>query len=199
MSLAETIGIRLRGARKRSGMIIDDLAQKTGLSRAFISQIENGKASPSLESIERIAQALNIPLSSLFLDEQFKAQKTRANDRIVIQLAPETPTSKRKNIHLLTAPNRRLELVLMELPPDSQSGPPDEGHEGEEACYILEGKICIEVGQQSYELEVGDSLHWDATLQHRLTNIGNKTVRLIFARTPPGFLDLLFLETKDNG
>ena len=197
--MAGTIGLKLRGARKRSGFVIDDLAQKTGLSRAFISQIENGKASPSLDSIERLAAALNIPLSSLFLDEQFRALKTRADDRVTIQLAPETSSAKRKNIHLLTAPNRRLELVLMELPPDSQSGPPDEGHEGEEACYILEGKICIEVGQQSFELEVGDSLHWDATLRHRLTNIGIETARLIFARTPPGFIDLLFLDTKDDG
>lgn len=198
MSLVKTIGPKLRGARKRSGFVIDDLAHKTGISRAFISQIENGKASPSLETIERMAEALNIPVASLFIDEQFRALKTRPDDRIILQLAAEAPDVRRKNIHLLTAPNRRLELVLMELPPDSHSGPSDEGHEGEEACYVLEGQLCVEVGEQNFDLKVGDSLHWDATLRHRLTNVGEEAVKLVFARTPPGFLNLLFSETAEE-
>ena len=196
-SVAHRIGSKLRSIRKQSGLTLDAVAKQSGLSLAHVSQIENGKVSASLESLEKVSGVLNIPFSSLFVSEEFRSHKTSPADRLVIRMGTGDKPPGQKFIHLLSAPNRKLELVLLELPAGSTSGPPDEGHEGEEAVYLIEGKVRITIGDQPTELSPGDSLHWDATLRHQTENIGKKTAKLVFARTPPGFVDLLQSEQND--
>ena len=57
------VGRKIRERRLRRGLVIEELARKTGLSKAYISQIETGKASPSLSTAEKLAQALDVPLT----------------------------------------------------------------------------------------------------------------------------------------
>ena len=193
MSTVLEIGRRLRAARHDGGLVIDDVATRSGLSRAYISQIETGKASPSLQTVEKLADALDITLATLFIADEFRVKVTRAADRQVMQFGSEdAPPSERKLIHLLSAANRVLELVMIEIPVGFSAGPPDLGHEGEEAFYVLEGRIKAVIGDQSYLLETGDSLHWAATLPHAMVNAGETKAKLVFARTPAGFMDLRF-------
>lgn len=196
MSSIRNIGKRLRAARKVSGLVIDEVAGKTGLSRAYISQVETGKASPSLQTIDRLAAALGIQVSSLFTTDDFNAQLTRAGDRLVVQYgAADTAPENRKRVHFLSAPNRELELVILEIPVGVAAGPPNQqGHAGEEAFYVLEGRVKAVIGGHSYIVEEGDSLHWSATIPHRTVNIGDTKAKLVIARTPAGFLDLRFTE-----
>ena len=195
MSSIRNIGKRLRAARKLTGLVIDEVATKTGLSRAYISQIETGKASPSLQTVDRLAKALGIQVSSLFTTDDFDAQLTRADDRLVMQYgAPDTAPEERKLVHFLSAPNRELELVILEIPVGVAAGPPDQGHAGEEAFYVLEGRVKAVIGGHSYIVEEGDSLHWSASIPHRTINIGDTKAKLVFARTPAGFMDLRFTD-----
>jgi mannose-6-phosphate isomerase-like protein (cupin superfamily) len=78
----------------------------------------------------------------------------------------------------------------------SSSIPPDLGHEGEEAFFVVQGRVRVNIGDESHVLEVGDSVHWAAALPHQTINIGEEKAKLIFARTPPGFRDLRFIENE---
>ncbi len=197
MSAALDVGRKLREARRRSDMVIDDVASQSGLSRAYISQIETGKASPTLQTVEKLADALKIPMAALFTDDNFCLKVTRASERQVLQFgAEDAPIAQRKLIHFLTAPDRTLELVMLEIPVGFAAGPPDLGHEGEEAFYVLQGRVRVNIGDESHILEEGDSVHWAATLPHQTINIGKVKAKLVFARTPPGFMDLRFVENE---
>ena len=74
-------GPRIRELRSRRGLVLDDLARKTSLSKPYISQIETGKASPSLGAMERIAHALGVPLAYLFLEDRFACHIVRRGAR----------------------------------------------------------------------------------------------------------------------
>lgn len=201
MSSVAGIGKRLRETRRNAGFIIDEIAERTGLSRAYISQVENGKASPSLQTLEKLADALGLQMSALFVTENFDVRVTRANERQVMQYgAEEEHPADRKLIHFLSAPDRTLELVVLEIPVGYAAGPPDLGHEGEEAFLVLEGRVAAIIGDERHILDEGDSVHWDATIPHQTVNVGKVKAKLVFARTPAGFMKLRFVgRTMDVG
>ena len=185
------IGGRVRERRQRRGWVIEELARKTGLSKAYISQIETGKAAPSLATVERLAEALGVPLPSLFLEDAFACQVIRKAERPSVSFgAPD------KLVHFLSAPNRHLELLLLEIPAGYTAGGRTHSHEGEECHWVLEGTITAVQGDRRFELDEGDSFHWDGSVPHRIENHGARPAKLLVARTPPGFLDVTVYEAR---
>lgn len=188
------VGKRIRERRLRRGLVIEELARKTGLSKAYISQIETGKASPSLRTAERLAQALEVPLAYLFLEDALSCQVIRKAERQRVSFgAPD------KLVDVLSAPNRNLELVLLEIPAGYTAGGQTHSHEGEECHWVLEGRITAIQGDRRFELSDGDSFHWDGSIPHRIENHGGRSARLLVARTPPGFLNATVYEARVQG
>jgi transcriptional regulator with XRE-family HTH domain len=178
-------GHRIRELRTRRGLVIDDLAKKTGLSKPYISQIETGKASPSLGAVERIAHALGVPLAYLFLEDTFACHVVRRDERRGVPFgAPD------KLVYLLSAPDRHLEVVLMDVPPGYSSGGRLVSHEGEECHLVLEGSVHAVQGERAFVFNEGDCFHWDGSIPHTVENPGTQTAKVLVARIPPGFLDV---------
>lgn len=188
------VGQRIRKFRKQRDLVIDDLAERSGLSRAYISQVETGKAIPSLTALEGLANALDIPISYLFVDDHFNCHIIRKDERqaIIYGLA-SGKDSQRKRINILSAPNRQLEMVLLEIPPGYDAADRDHSHDGEECHLVMEGTIRATQGSESYTFQEGDSYHWDGSIPHRVENIGDGPAKLLIARTPAGFLSGRFL------
>ena len=189
------IGKRLRETRLRRAKVIDDIAAASGLSRAYISQVETGKASPSLQTLEKLAAALDIPVSSLFVDDSASCTVIRAADRRHVHFG-EPDGKHRKVMQYMSAPNRELELVMIEIPARSTAIDKAHAHEGEEACHVLAGEIEVVYGDETFRLAPGDSIHWDSRIAHWLKNTGDLPARLIVARTPAGLMDMQFADTK---
>lgn len=199
MSAVIEVGKRLRAARANQGRVIEEIATATGLSRAYISQVETGKASPSLLTLQKLSNALNIPISSLFAEEHGPSGCTviRADERPLMQYGtPDAPRAMRKMIHFLSAPNRPLEMVMLELPAGAAAIDHTHTHEGEEVFYVLEGRIQAVHGDREFVLEPGDSLHWEAQTPHMISNIADSPAKVMVARTPPGMIDL---KLSDDG
>jgi transcriptional regulator with XRE-family HTH domain len=188
------VGRRIRELRVRRGLVIEDLARKTGLSKPYISQVETGKASPSLQTIAKLAQALEVPLTYLFLEDAFACQVVRRDERRRVSFGePDKP------VFFLSAPNRHLEMLLLEIPAGYTAGGRTHSHEGEECHWVLEGTITAVQGDRRFVLDEGDSFHWDGSIPHRIENHGPGAARLLVARTPPGFLDATFYEPRLAG
>jgi transcriptional regulator with XRE-family HTH domain len=184
-----SFGDRLRKLRTGRGLVIDQLVARTGLSRPYISQIETGKASPSLQSIRKLAAALDIPVTQFFVQETVPPVVVRKADRLVVSFGPPVPPNKQpRSMTLLSAPSRNMEMVILELPAGYRASDPDQGHDGEECFLVLKGKLRAKHGDYSFEVSEGDSFHWDGTVPHDVYNIGKDTARVLVSRTPPGFM-----------
>ncbi|MDP8288670.1 MAG: cupin domain-containing protein [Candidatus Electryonea clarkiae] len=181
------VGTKIRSVRKGLSKTLEEVAQEIGVTRSFLSQVERGKVAPSITSLRKIAKTLRIPIFLLLNSELENDQKTnvvvRKSERRNLILPHAT------TIYQLLSPdlNRKIEMILTHLDPDSSSCDEPLFHNGEECAFVLAGKVLIEVGGEEYILEEGDSFYFDCGIPHKITNIGDTKVEIVSAITPPNF------------
>jgi transcriptional regulator with XRE-family HTH domain len=186
------LGKRIQDLRRGRGLTTGELAARVQVTSGFISQLEHSKTDPSLQTLQRVAAALQVPLSYLLLEEESTPQVTRKGERNVIHIDNE---GLRASI-LSPLPSRNLELVLLELPPHGMSWVKGRFHAGHECHLVVKGKVQASYADERYLLDEGDSIFWDGTAPRRLENVGDEVAQVVVALTPPGFLPL---EQMGNG
>jgi transcriptional regulator with XRE-family HTH domain len=186
------LGKRIQDLRRRRGLTTGELAARVQVTSGFISQLEHSKTDPSLQTLQRVAAALQVPLSYLMLEDETKPQVVRKGERNVIHV----DQGGLRASMLSPLPSRNLELVLLELPPGNVSWRKLRCHDGYECHLVVKGKVRADHGDDTYLLEAGDSIFWDGTAPHRLENVGDEMAEIVMALTPPAFLPL---EQGDNG
>lgn len=169
-----SLGTRIRVTRNQKGITLQEIADRTGLSKGFICQLENDKSSPSLHALEKIAGALNVPMAYLFLTPEEQIHVVRAGERQECQYGPD-----HLRVQLLSANRRVLKMIVVEFPPNTATGGDSHAHDGEECHYVLEGTIRASQGDQQVVLTVGDSFHWNGFLPHRIENLGTSLARVL--------------------
>lgn len=179
------IGPRIKAYRQALNLTIPQLAMLTGLSRGFISQVENDKVSLSLESLQKFASALKVPVKNFLADQPFPPELVPKNAR------PRITYGDEPEIEILSTPfGRQLQVLMVELPPGYQAGNCAHTHEGEEWITVLTGKVKVIQGNFSAILEEGDSLHWDGSHPHFCQNAADTPSKVIVALTPPAMFPL---------
>jgi transcriptional regulator with XRE-family HTH domain len=175
------VGRRLREIRNNRGLSIRALAEESGLNVNTLSMIENGKTSPSVSTLQQVAAALKVSITSFFETET-------AAQKIVYQKAGERQAAAFTHGTLadLGAGFSRagLEPFIVNLQARADSGDTPIVHTGLEFVYCLEGSICYEVEDQVYLLEAGDSLLFEAYLPHRWQNTGETPSRSLLLLCP---------------
>lgn len=203
------IGEKLRAAREERRMSLRELAAKAEMSASMLSQIENGKAFPSVRSMYNIAAALGVPVDYFFPErdsepEPMRAREMTASDLREAQLngavnltalgfetatTPVVHISARPTIPLkggvtwarLTAQAEHdAEFLEITYAPGATSGASLSHHVGREFGLILEGELLVELGFEQYSLKTGDSIIFDSTTPHRLTNACTKPMRALW-------------------
>jgi transcriptional regulator with XRE-family HTH domain len=183
MSSIGTLGANIKKHRTRKGLTINDLAKATGLTSSYISQVERAAITPSLKSLVKISEALELPLISFFSATRQKKPVTRKGKRKHILL----PNSNIQYELLSPSFDFSVEFLLGFIEPHQASGEEFVSHHGEECIFILTGKLQVEIGKETYLLEEGDSIQFDADVEHRLTNPSNEKVVMVIAESPPSF------------
>ncbi|NMB89820.1 MAG: helix-turn-helix domain-containing protein [Chloroflexi bacterium] len=164
-------------------MSLRTLAKEVGVTASFLSQIERGLADPSLGTLRRIAKVLNVPIFEFLLENHKENIVVRRNERIQINL-PDSPA----RYELLTPDlNRQMELFITELDPGSDNISTSLEHPTEECIYILHGTMKIQVADDTYVLEEGDSIYFKGLLLRSFEGIGPEKLVFISAITPPRF------------
>ncbi len=177
------LGKKIRDLRLRQGLTVQQLAEASGLSKGFISQVENDRTSPSLATLGDLARALATSVAYLVVEEEQDLHVVRAAERVRIRVGGNT-----SRVEVLSAqPKRNLELLLAELPPGVSAGDKRHFHHGEECLLCLEGRIRVGCGQQTVVLETGDSCHYDGRVPHAIENCGPSPARVLIAITPAAF------------
>ncbi len=177
------LGKKIRDLRLRRGMTVQQLAEASGLSKGFISQVENDRTSPSLATLQDLARALETSVAYLVVEEEKVLHVVRMSERRQVAVGGNT-----SRVELLSAwPKRNLELLIAELPPGLSAGDKRHYHHGEECMLCLEGEVSIRCGDQREVLRAGDSVHYDGRVPHAIENCGPGTARVIIAMTPAAF------------
>jgi len=177
------LGRKIRDLRLRRGLTVQQLAAASGLSKGFISQVENGRTSPSLATLRDLAMALKTSVAYLVVEEEQVPHVVRTQERPRVHVGGNT-----SKVEVLSAqPKRNLELLMAELPPGMSAGDKRHYHHGEECMLCIEGRVSVACGDHRLVLEAGDSCHIDGRMPHAIENCGPGIARVLIAMTPAAF------------
>ncbi len=173
-NLERAIGREVRALRHQRDMTVSALASSTGLSAGMLSKIENGRISPSLATLQSLANVLNVPLSSLFtgFDDTREAVLTRSGGGVETNRAG-TRAGHQYNLlgHLgNNSSGVVVEPYLITLAEQSDVFPAFQ-HDGIEMLYMLEGEVDYRHGDRIFPLKPGDTLFFDADAPHGPENL----------------------------
>jgi len=175
------VGSRLRELRNEQGLSIRALAELSGLNVNTLSLIENGKTSPSVSTLQQLAQALVVPISSFFETDTQK-------NNVVFFKADKRPGAVFSHgvLEDLGAgmAGGGIEPFIVKLEPQADSGAASLVHTGKEFVYCLEGCVLYTVEDQAYVLEAGDSLLFQAHLPHHWKNLNMTPARMLLVLCP---------------
>ncbi len=177
------LGEQLTDMRLAKGFSQRKLAQLSGLTNTAISGIENGRNSPSINTLERLLKVLNSDLASFFAVYQEGQQRdirtvVKQDELIDIGIG----TAKLHLVHNGN-PARQLAMLIEHYPPHTQTEEKI-SHEGEEVGTVISGEITIILGDETYYLSTGDSYVFDTSIPHTFINASDVETRIISAHSP---------------
>jgi transcriptional regulator with XRE-family HTH domain len=153
----------LRAERRRAGLTLEDLAERTDLSKAHLSRLESGERQPSVAALLTISRALGTSVSVLLGEGRGGPPLSLFGPKD----APHTVNGLTVTPCSGFAGSGTLEALHVQIPPE-RPAPPFARHRGEEWIYVLSGSLRLEYEEKAYRLTPGASAHFDATRPHRL-------------------------------
>lgn len=174
-------GQTIRARRLELGLTLQALAEKSGLSVAFISQVERNQASASMVSLMNLARALDVSVTTFMEIPMGAAPVRRRSDPQYIEI--ESPV---QYIQLSAGMKfQQMDALLMIIPPGHVF--PIDQREGEDFLYVLKGELYTELGDLKETLRAGDSTHFNSRTPHTASNLTNEEVVLLYVGTPSVF------------
>lgn len=175
----EEIGTRLKSLREEKGVSVEELARLTGFSPELLARIESREVLPQLGTVMKLSKALDAAVSRLISgvgDRPYTV--TRRKDRKSISRS----TAKQGRQHIYSykrlAPEvqgHNMEPLIVQLLENREKDLSQ--HDGEEFIYVLQGIVILEIGEERFELEPGDSAYYISSTPHWLASkAGNATI-----------------------
>ncbi len=177
------IGEKINTLRNAQGMTLKELSEKVNLSASFISQAERGLTSITINTLKKIADALDVDLNHFFSPPRsHRPMIVRSYEQEVLRI------DESKFIYYSLGSdiaNRQLDPLLVTILPGQR---PEEvmaaEHPGEEFVYVLEGILTLILDDRQYELYPGDSIHMASSVPHDWVNLTGKLVKILVVSSP---------------
>lgn len=179
---------RIKKLRREKGLTLEQVASETGLTRSWLSKVENFRITPSLQALGHIANVLKVSMSELFadLDAQPSIAIVRRSERKRVERDDSAShgTTYESLAHSRLA--RIMDPFFLSIAPGGGRSQPLP-HEGEEFLMVLAGETEFQYGEDVYHLNAGDCLYFDARVPHRISNSSCATasVLCVFSEAPP--------------
>lgn len=164
----QEIGQRIKALREEKNVSIEDLAAKTGFDADFLTRIENKDVYPQLGTVIKLSKSLDAAFGNILAGA---GNKPYSITRLKDQKAITRSTSHKGRDHVYSykglaseVKGRNMEPLVVQL----QEAPEQEpsSHDGEEFIYVLNGSVLLEIGEEQFELEPGDSAYYLSTIPH---------------------------------
>ena len=175
------IGSKIKDLRVQKGLTQEELADRTELSKGFISQLERDLTSPSIATLVDILQCLGTDIATFFQNETDEQIAFSQEDYFVKE---ETDRKARIEWIIPNAQKHQMEPIRLTLEPGGSSYP-DNPHEGEEFGYVLQGSIAIHLGNKIYRAKKGESFYFTPDKKHYLTSKTGAVI--LWVSSPPSF------------
>ena len=180
------IGQRIKELRSQRGLTLEEVAEKSGCTPGFLSQLERNKAAPSITTLYAIAEALGVKVTDFFPDSINTTKVMRHEHRENFHFQGSAIVYSLLSTKFS---HGALAGFLLTMKPANQALPTDEfrAHMGEELVYVLEGVLRLWIGDGFYDLYPEDSVYFKSTVKHRLENHSNQPVVALSLITPSLF------------
>jgi len=178
------LGERLRAIRLLRRLTLREVADAAGVSESFVSQLERGRSSASVATLQRLAAAVGIEVSDLFAGESQSGPRVlRRHERQLL----EWGHLGRKAL-LTPKPFHSLEAVAAVFDPGGSTGDEPYTHgDSEELLLVLAGRVHVQLGSELLDLSTGDSVNYRSSTPHRVSNPGDETAEVLFVISPPSY------------
>jgi transcriptional regulator with XRE-family HTH domain len=175
-----SFGARLRELRQQKGWTLEELACRSGLSRAFLSRLESGSRQASIAAALTLSRIFDVSLASLF-ESQLAVEPcviVRAGEAVEqsVNGLQYTPLSRAGRFF-------NLQPIRVRVSP-SRPGDEHYRHDGEEWIYVMSGRLTLSLAGKTYELAPGDAAHFDSRLPHRLIAPGPEDAEVLLVASP---------------
>ena len=179
---ATTLGPRVKAMRLRQGLTLETLAQRTGLTRSFLSKVERSATTPSITTALKLASAFGIGVGQLLgeaTDLHAVSVLRMADRRSFMGGGPDdyTPLAPGR-------PLKAMEPFLVTPPLEFREGPLGR-HSGDEFMLVLKGRVELSFDGRSIVLEAGDTAYFDASLPHRSRSLGSRPAEVLTVIATP--------------
>ncbi|GAB1416946.1 helix-turn-helix domain-containing protein [Paludibacter sp.] len=171
------IGERIKKRREQVGLQLNELSKKVGISSSALSQIENAKASPTISTLKRIAENLDTTVGELIGENE--------SDSLPIIRKKETKliTTNDFGVDVFSLSNhglnKTMDTFLLRFPEKSNSSGIFDKQSGQIFCYLTNGELEFELDNQTFNLDQGDSVYFNARRNFRFSNSSKHTAELI--------------------
>lgn len=184
------VGAQIRRRRRDRGLTLAAVAERTGLNIGYLSQVENDKASPSLETLAALADALDVPIAWFLLDTSVGPRVVRASER------PRRSMPRTGGAMTQVDGGLARDIAIFEGTMPVGHGTGFHAHPGDEHHVVLSGRVRITQGDTVVEAGAGDYVLLDGTLPHDAESIGDEPARLFIVYPRGGHSELTRREAQ---
>ena len=164
----DEIGKRIKALREQKGLSLDELSHMTGFDVEFLSNIETNQVQPQLGTVIKLSKALDSAFSRLISGTGDRIYSiTRKQEQKIVSRSTSQKGKKQVYIYKSLAPEvkgRHMEALIVQLEenPDKEVSI----HDGEEFIYVLDGVVALNIGEETFDLNPGDSAYYLSTTPH---------------------------------
>lgn len=180
--LSLNIGTKIKLLRKDRQFTLQDLSQRTGLSKPLLSQVENGLVIPPLPTLLKISKALRVPMTQFISEEEGRITLVRNKD---IKSAPKRKVEGRdpkthEYFSLVEGKaHKKMEPLFVEFSSAARGKATTLSHHGDEFIHVLEGELEVIYNEATIVLQAGDNMYLDGRIPHAYRSLSKKRTRAI--------------------
>ncbi len=180
----DQMGKRIKKRRESLGLQVKELSVKIGVTSSLISQIERGKAFPSIVTLKKVAEAMRTTVGDLIGENENLVQHPllKSNKR---RLAKKNKNGTSSHLLSYHDSSKQIEPYIIQFNKNSDSeGIMTSNYPGQEFCFVLKGSFKAVFNDQQYRLNEGDGFYFNSSQPHLFKNISGKEAELLWIITP---------------
>lgn len=176
MELGAIIAINLKELRTERNLTLGQLSNVSGISKAMLSDMEKGNSNPTINTIWKIANGLNVPYTRLMEGIEDKATLVRKSEAV-----EQTGESNHYRVYCYykSTPVRNFELFYVELDGNSFNASIGHSNKAQEYIFVMQGELILQTFSGNYTLNAGDSLAFDSSKDHTYRNQQNQKASFV--------------------